>query len=66
MRDINNVAASGIGLSDRESSGHNSSSNLRTNHHAHTETTLSHDRMGTATHPALALFNTCNVDQEVR
>jgi hypothetical protein len=47
MSDIHNVAASGIGLSDRESPGHTSPT-LRTNHHTHIETTLSHDCMGAA------------------
>jgi hypothetical protein len=39
------VAASGVVLSDRESSGQNSSPTLRKNHHTHKETTLSHDFM---------------------
>jgi hypothetical protein len=51
MSDSNNVAASGVVLRDRESTGHNSSPILRTNHHTDIETTLSRDFMGTATLP---------------
>ena len=51
MSDIIYVAASGIGLNDRESSGHTSSPTLRLNHNTDVETMPSHDFMGTATIP---------------
>jgi hypothetical protein len=54
MSDINNVVASGVVLSDHESSG-NSSSKLRNIHHNHPETNASHDFMATATPPVTIL-----------
>jgi hypothetical protein len=45
------VAASGVVLRDRESSGQNSSPSLPTNHHTDIETALSHNSMGTVPLP---------------
>jgi hypothetical protein len=56
MSDINiYVAASGIGLSDRDSSRLHRSPTLRTNHHTHIEATQSHDFMGAATLPDIVM-----------
>jgi hypothetical protein len=62
MSDIIYVAASGIGLSDRDSSGLYSSPTLRTNHQTHIET---HGFMSPATSPATTLTVTRVVDQEL-
>jgi hypothetical protein len=64
MRDIIYVAASGLVLHDRESSGHHSRPTLYTEHHTHTETMLSRDFRGAAS-PATARAMTHVVGQEL-